>query len=162
MPLTPEEIQQITRTVIDRLAGRTDATAIQQEVRAALTDPPAVDVTDLPELTPMTASSSSHARHPKAEPSASDHNRVIVATFGRNRPGVAAALTGVLAEYNCDIADITQKILQEFFSMIMIVDITNCTVDFPALREKFAEIEARLGVTVVAQHEDVFRAMHRI
>jgi len=176
MTLSPEEIQQITRTVIDRLAGRNDADSIQREVRAVLDhapqpEPPQPDETalpksaeeaELPELTPMTAGSAARSRHPQAQSGDDEHNRVIVATFGRNRPGVAAALTGVLAECNCDIADITQKILQEFFSMIMIVDMIHSSVDFPTLRERLAAVESRLGVTIVAQHEDVFRAMHRI
>ncbi|MBD3299421.1 MAG: ACT domain-containing protein [candidate division Zixibacteria bacterium] len=110
----------------------------------------------------MTEAASTHVSHPQIEPTDSNRSRVIVATFGRNRPGVAAALTAVLAEHNCDIADITQKILQEFFSMIMIVDIANCSVDFATLRQKFGDVETRLGVTIVAQHEDVFRAMHRV
>ncbi|MBI3873107.1 MAG: hypothetical protein HY304_08550 [candidate division Zixibacteria bacterium] len=46
--------------------------------------------------------------------------------------------------------------------MIMIVDMTSCTVDFATLKERFAEIESRLGITIVAQHEEIFRAMHRI
>lgn len=176
MPLSPEEIERITRSVVARLGKRTDPETVQQHVRQSLSEASAADTAqlagspsrqpmpaaDLPDVTPMTAASSSHVTHPEIEPADPTRSRVIVATFGRNRPGVVAALTTVLAENNCDIADITQKILQEFFSMIMIVDIANCSVDFAALRQKFAEVESRLGVTIVAQHEDVFRAMHRV
>ena len=176
MPLSPDDIEQITRTVIARLGPGTRPADVEAGVRQALSESGKVDTAqlsggaarqsmpnpDLPEVTPMTAASSTPIINPEIEPSDREHKRIIVATFGRNRPGVVAALTAVLAECNCDIADITQKILQEFFSMIMIVDLGNCSVDFAALREKFSEVESRLGVSIVAQHEDVFRAMHRI
>ena len=169
MPLSDEEIQRITRSVIERLGGKAQVASADAPSPTSTSE-----TTDLPVLpsvptdkseapTPMMTAAGVHRdAHPEIEPADGDRNRVIVATFGRNRPGVAAALTGVLAEHNCNIADITQKILQEFFSMIMIVDIGDCTIDFAALREKFRDIESRLGVTIVAQHEDVFRAMHRV
>ncbi len=176
MPLSAEEIERITRSVVARLGQKADPESVQAQVRQSLTEAAEADTpqlagspsrqpmpaTDLPDVTPMTEASSTHLPQPQIEPSDPTRSRVIVATFGRNRPGVAAALTAVLAEHDCDIADITQKILQEFFSMIMIVDIANCSVDFATLRQKFAEVESRLGVTIVAQHEDVFRAMHRV
>ena len=160
MPLSDDEIRRITRAVIDRL-GEQPGTPTVSEVDEAARRP--METPDTPSPSPSLPTGPAHAAsHPVIEPSSGERQRVIVATFGRNRPGVAAALTGVLAEHNCDIADITQKILQEFFSMIMIVDISGSSVDFATLREKFREIESRLGVTIVAQHEDVFRAMHRI
>ena len=169
MPLSDEEIQRITRSVIERLGGQTQTASVAEPSATGTSEttdspaPPSPPVDESHGPTPMMTAAGVHRdAHPEFEPTKSDRNRVIVATFGRNRPGVAAALTGVLAEHNCNIADITQKILQEFFSMIMIVDISECTIDFAALREKFRDIESRLGVTIVAQHEDVFHAMHRI
>jgi ACT domain-containing protein len=176
MPLSEDDIQRIKRAVIERLGASADPAQIDRAVRSSIDAGAPADSAQLaggaarrplpvsapPEPASDTASESRHTVHPDIDDRNSEGNRIIVATFGRNRPGVAAALTNVLAENNCDIADITQKILQEFFSMIMIVDISSCPVDFAALREKFAEIERRLGVTIVAQHEDVFRAMHRI
>lgn len=92
----------------------------------------------------------------------SDKTRVIVATFGKDRPGVAAALTQVLAECNCSIEDISQTLLQDFFSMIMIVNIDDSTVDFSGLRERLQQTETQLGMKVYVMHEDIFRYMHRI
>jgi ACT domain-containing protein len=176
MPLSEDDIQRIKRTVIERLGATADPAQIDRVVRSSVDAGTPADSAQLsgsaarrpmaastpPNSKPETASESRPTVHPDISDKNGEGNRVIVATFGRNRPGIAAALTNVLAEHNCDIADITQKILQEFFSMIMIVDISACPVDFAALREKFADIERRLGVTIVAQHEDVFRAMHRI
>lgn len=163
MPLSEDEIRRITRAVVEKLGSQADAAAVGRAVQAVIAKPApgATSALDAPAAPSPTTVSHPHV-HPEIECPNPEQGRIIVATFGRNRPGVAAALTGVLAENNCDIADITQKILQEFFSMIMIVDITASPIDFATLRQKFNEIESRLGVTIVAQHEDVFRAMHRI
>ena len=91
-----------------------------------------------------------------------DKTRVIIASFGKDRPGVGAALTSVLAECNCSIEDISQTLLQDFFSMIMIVNIDGSTVDFSGLRDRLQQTETQLGMKVYVMHEDIFRYMHRI
>ena len=91
-----------------------------------------------------------------------DKTRVIIAAFGKDRPGVGAALTGVLTEHNCSIEDISQTLLQDFFSMIMIVNIEGSTVDFATLVERLKATETQLGMKVYTMHEDIFRYMHRI
>lgn len=91
-----------------------------------------------------------------------DATRIIIAAFGRNRPGVVAAVTNVLAEMSCNIEDISQTIMQEFFSMIMIVDIKACSLEFAALRDRIKSTEQTLGMQVFVMHEDTFRYMHRI
>lgn len=160
MSLSEDEIRRITRAVVEKLGSNADAGAVGRAVQAVVAK--TATETAAPDASPAPSTMSYPHVHPEIERPNPEQGRIIVATFGRNRPGVAAALTTVLAENNCDIADITQKILQEFFSMIMIVDITASPIDFATLRQKFNEIESRLGVTIVAQHEDVFRAMHRI
>lgn len=91
-----------------------------------------------------------------------DKSRVIIATFGKNRPGVVAAITDILAKNNCSIEDISQTLMQEFFSMIMVVDISGTSVDFENLRTQLKATESQLGMKVYVMHEDIFRYMHRI
>ena len=91
-----------------------------------------------------------------------DGNRIIVAAFGNNRPGIVAALTQVLSENACSIEDISQTLLQEFFSMIMIVGIEGCNVDFATLKDRLAATESQYGMKVYVMHEDIFKFMHRI
>ncbi len=91
-----------------------------------------------------------------------DATRVIIAAFGKNRPGVVASITKILAELNCSIEDISQTLMQDFFSMIMIVDISGCSMDFQSMRDRIKETEASLGMQVYVMHEDIFRYMHRI
>ena len=91
-----------------------------------------------------------------------DKTRVIIATFGKDRPGVVSALTQILAEHKCSIEDISQTLLQDFFSMIMIVNIADCSIDFSALRDRLQQTETQLGMKVYVMHEDIFKYMHRI
>jgi len=71
-------------------------------------------------------------------------------------------VANVLAECNANIVDISQTIMQEFFTMIMLVDISVCTVDFSSLKKLLAECAEKLEVKITAQHEEVFHYMHRI
>jgi len=91
-----------------------------------------------------------------------DKTRIIIAAFGKDRPGVVAAITSTLAELNCSIEDISQTLMQEFFSMIMVVNISGCPIDFDALRDKIKAAETQLGMKVYIMHEDIFQYMHRI
>ncbi len=91
-----------------------------------------------------------------------DSGRVIITSYGINRPGVVSKISTILAESNCDIQDITQKILQEFFTMIMIVDISASPLSFKELHDRLAKAAEELNIKIMVQHEDVFRSMHRI
>jgi ACT domain-containing protein len=88
--------------------------------------------------------------------------RIVVTVVGKDKVGIIASVANVLAEYNANILDISQTILQDFFTMIMIVDIGNSTVEFNILKEKLTAKGEEIGVKISAQHEDVFQFMHRI
>jgi len=89
-------------------------------------------------------------------------SRIVVTVVGKDKVGIIAGVANVLAEVNANILDISQTILQEFFTMIMIVDIGQSTVDFNTLKEKLTLKGQEIGVKISAQHEDVFQFMHRI
>jgi len=88
--------------------------------------------------------------------------RIIVTAFGKNQPGVISSISQTLANCNCDILDVSQKIMQEFFTLIMLVDIKNAECPFGIIKERLSETSEKLGIRILAQHEDVFKAMHRI
>lgn len=88
--------------------------------------------------------------------------RVIVTAFGKNQPGVMATITKTLADCNCDIHDVSQKIMQEFFTLIMLVDIKNAICPFGIIKENLSKVSEKLNIRILAQHEDVFNAMHRV
>jgi len=67
-----------------------------------------------------------------------------------------------LANANVNILDISQTILQGFFTMVMVVDFSQSTVDLAELKRRLDEKGQELGLQVTVQHEDIFRYMHRI
>jgi len=89
-------------------------------------------------------------------------SRVVITVLGRDRVGIIAGITQILAEYNVNIVDISQTILQGIFTMVMIADASGCTVNLRTLKEDLAGRGNSLGVQVMVQHEDVFQYMHRI
>lgn len=89
-------------------------------------------------------------------------NRAIVTVVGKDRVGIIAALSSILAEANASIVDISQTILQEFFTMIMIADLSECTLDLAELQDRLARKGEELGLKVTVQHEKVFDYMHRV
>lgn len=91
-----------------------------------------------------------------------DSGRVIITSYGINQPGVVSKISSVLAENDCDIQDITQKILQEFFTMIMIIDISNTKKTFKEISDLLTNVAEELNIKIFIQHEDVFRYMHRL
>lgn len=93
---------------------------------------------------------------------ATDGNRVIVTVIGEDRVGIIAAVATILAASNINILDISQTILQEIFVMITVVDMTEATIDLAELQQRLDAKGQELGVKITAQHEDVFRFMHRL
>lgn len=89
-------------------------------------------------------------------------NRTIITVVGRDTVGIIAAVCTYLAEKNVNILDISQTIVQEFFNMMMIVDVQNSTVAFHELQESLNGIGKEKGVQIKCQREDIFDKMHRI
>jgi len=89
-------------------------------------------------------------------------SRVVISSVGLDRPGIMSTLTSVLAESGVNIIDISQTIVKGFFTMIMIVDVSNSTISFTRLKELLNEKGDELGVKIMAQHEEIFDYMHRI
>ena len=89
-------------------------------------------------------------------------NRVIISILGKDQIGIIAWLTGRLAEKSINVLDLSQTILQGFFTMIMIVDVAQSNVSLGDLTKQLqSEGEAR-GLKVNVQHEDIFEFMHRV
>ncbi len=88
--------------------------------------------------------------------------RVIVTVVGQDKIGIIAGVSGILAKYQVNILDISQTILQDFFTMIMIVDLAKAVVNLQELQQLLKEQGQEIGVQIHAQHEDIFKYMHRI
>ncbi|MBO8168105.1 MAG: ACT domain-containing protein [Thermoanaerobacteraceae bacterium] len=91
-----------------------------------------------------------------------NENRIIITVLGKDKVGIIAGVTAVLAEANANILDISQTVLQEFLTMILVVDLSECKIEFDELCERLNEAGKKIGVQINAQHESVFKYMHRI
>lgn len=88
--------------------------------------------------------------------------RAVITVVGQDKPGIIAAVSGALAEKKVNILDISQTIMQEVFTMIMLVETTEMHVSFKQLRNLLNELGTQIEVSINLQHEDVFQSMHRI
>lgn len=73
-----------------------------------------------------------------------------------------AGITAVMARHKVNIVDISQTIMQDLFTMIMLAEVKDATFDLSAFQNSMTEEGRRLGVEVKVQHEDAFTCMHRI
>ena len=88
--------------------------------------------------------------------------RAVVTVIGKDMVGILAKVTAICADKNVNVLEVTQSIMQDLFAMIMLVDITKCTVPFSALVDELEAAGADTGLKIHVMHEDVFNAMHRI
>ena len=86
--------------------------------------------------------------------------KAIVTVIGKDRVGITAAVCSLLAQHNINILDITQTVLQEFFTMVMLVDTAEKSIG--DLTDILAQAGQEEGLSIRIQREDIFNAMHRI
>jgi len=88
--------------------------------------------------------------------------KAIVSVFAKDSKGITAYVTALLAEKEINILDISQTLMQEYFAMIMLVDLTDCTADFAELSRMLKEKGEDRGIAINIQRQDIFEAMHKI
>ncbi|TQD23835.1 ACT domain-containing protein [Methanolobus vulcani] len=89
-------------------------------------------------------------------------SRFIITVIGVDKVGIVAGITQTMAQYNVNIVDISQTIMDDLFTMIMLAQTTEENFDLSAFHQAMSEKGTVLGVEVKVQHEDAFRFMHRI
>lgn len=87
---------------------------------------------------------------------------VVISVTGSDHPGIVAGFTQVLADVNANILDISQTVERDIFTMLLFADISEADGDLEHLQELLEEEAERQGVRVTAQHEDLFKEMHRV
>ena len=88
--------------------------------------------------------------------------KAIVTVVGKDQVGIIAAVCVKLAEYNVNVLDITQTVLQDYFTMMMVVDVSKCSIPVAELVELLDAQGKEMGLSIRLQREDIFEAMHRI
>ena len=88
--------------------------------------------------------------------------RAIVTVVGKDQVGIIAAVCVTLAEYNVNVLDISETVMQGYFTMMMGVDVSACSVPLAELVSLMDEEGRKKNLSVRVQREDIFEAMHRI
>lgn len=88
--------------------------------------------------------------------------KAVLTVVGQDKIGIIAAVSNCLSEHKVNILDIHQTTMQEYFTMMMLVDTASCTVDFATLQAKLAELGKSIQEDIRIQHADIFNSMHRV
>lgn len=88
--------------------------------------------------------------------------KTIITVVGKDTVGIIAKVCTYLADNQVNILDISQTIVQEYFNMMMIVDMNHTEKNFGEFTDELAELGESIGVTIKCQRDDIFNSMHRI
>ena len=86
----------------------------------------------------------------------------VITVVGKDTVGIIARVCTFLAESNINILDINQTIVQDYFNMMMIVDISNVEKKFGDIRKGLEELGNEMGLEIRCQREEIFEKMHRL
>ncbi|MBP2033917.1 ACT domain-containing protein [Clostridium algifaecis] len=86
----------------------------------------------------------------------------FITVLGKDKVGIIHEVTSVLSENSINILDINQTLMHEYFTMIMLVDMSKMTTDFKALKNILEAKAAELDVSIKIQRENIFTSMHQI
>jgi ACT domain-containing protein len=88
--------------------------------------------------------------------------RTVITVVGKDTVGIIAKVCTYLASNTINILDISQTIVQDYFNMMMIVDMTGTSKDFEDISDELELLGTEIGVIIKTQREDIFDKMHRI
>lgn len=88
--------------------------------------------------------------------------QVVLTIVGKDKVGITAKVANALASMNINIININQNIMQGFFNMVLIADMSNANVTLAHARSVMADLGKEIGVEIRLQSEEIFTAMHRI
>lgn len=89
--------------------------------------------------------------------------KIVVTVIGNDKVGIVAGVTKKLQDLDANIVDISQTIFEnKIFAMIMLVDGEKFKGNFDEMQKELSSLGEKLGVKIYVQHEDIFKAMHRI
>ena len=88
--------------------------------------------------------------------------KAIVTVVGKDQVGIIASVCNQLAQYNVNVLDISQTVMQGYFTMMMAVDTAKSEIPFAELAKKLDAKGEEMGMSIRLQREDIFEAMHRV
>ena len=88
--------------------------------------------------------------------------KAIVTVAGKDQVGIIAGVCIKLADYNVNVLDISQTVMQGFFTMMMVVDVSGSNIPVAELAQQMEEKGREMNLSIRLQREDIFEAMHRV
>ena len=88
--------------------------------------------------------------------------KAIVTVVGKDRIGIIASVCSLLAQYQVNILDISQTVMQGYFTMMMAAEVSECSIPLAELVTRMEQVGKDMGLSIRVQREDIFEAMHRI
>ncbi|MBQ1389025.1 MAG: ACT domain-containing protein [Clostridia bacterium] len=88
--------------------------------------------------------------------------KAVITVIGKDTVGILAGISGECARNGANVVEVTQSVMQDMFAMIMMVDISSCTVPYKELVESLKKIGDKFGVQVHVTHEELYNTMYRV
>ena len=88
--------------------------------------------------------------------------KAIVTVVGKDQVGMIAGVCNTLADSRINVLDISQTIMEGYFTMMMVVDLAACETPFDQLRTILKDYGEGRGLSIRIQREDIFDAMHKL
>lgn len=88
--------------------------------------------------------------------------QAVISVTGKDSVGIVAKVSEKCAKYNVNISDVSQTVLQTYFVMIMVVDISGISIPFNDFVDEMAALGRENLLEIHTMHEDIFNSMHKI
>ena len=88
--------------------------------------------------------------------------KAVVTVVGYDTVGILAKVSAVCFEYNANFLDVTQSVMKDLFTMVMLLDISDINTDFTGLQDGLYALGEKIGMKIHVMHEDIFNSMHHI
>ena len=87
---------------------------------------------------------------------------VFITVLGKDQKGIIARISSAVFKHNINIEDLNQKIMGGYFVMTMLADMTDSGITIGELKKDLSVIEKQMDLNIQVQHENIFKAMHRV
>jgi ACT domain-containing protein len=87
---------------------------------------------------------------------------VFITVIGKDQKGIIARISNAVFGHNINIEDLDQKIMGGYFVMTMLADMTDSPITIKELKNELSAIETEMELKIQVQHENIFKAMHRV
>lgn len=88
--------------------------------------------------------------------------KAIITVIGKDKTGIIYNVSKVLNDYDVNIEDISQTVMQDYFTMLMLVKINENKASFKTIKEELDKLSEQIGLSIRIQKEEIFDAMHKI